>query len=157
VLALRWSDVDFDNAMLTVRGTKTDASDATIPLLPALATELRAHRERQGKRGFARIRPDSLVFQTVTGKPLHRRNVLRAVQNAADKAGLNGEGREPVGCHDLRHSCAAFAFSLAMTPVEVARLLRHSDPAVTLSVYAGLDDASVAKLGQKLAAGLTSL
>jgi hypothetical protein len=44
-----------------------------------------------------------------------------------------------------------------MTPVEVARLLRHSDPAVTLSVYAGLDDASVAKLGEKLAAGLTGL
>jgi integrase len=57
----------------------------------------------------------------------------------------------------LRHSCAAFAFSLKMTPVEVARLLRHSDPAVTLSVYAGLtraDDATVAGLGEKLAAGL---
>jgi hypothetical protein len=53
-----------------------------------------------------------------------------------------------------RHSCAAFAFSLGMTPVEVSRLLRHSDPAVTLSVYAGLDDATVANLGEKLAAGL---
>lgn len=73
---------------------------------------------------------------------------------AATAAGLNGNGREPVGCHDLRHSCAAFAFSLGMTPVEVARLLRHSDPVVTLSVYAGLDDASVAGLGAKLAAGL---
>jgi integrase len=90
----------------------------------------------------------------VNGKPLHCCNVLRAVQNAAANGGLNGDGREPVGCHDVRHSCAAFAFSLAMTPVEVARLLRHSDPAVTLSVYAGLDDATVAKLGEKLAAGL---
>jgi hypothetical protein len=71
-------------------------------------------------------------------------------------AGLNGADREPVGCHDLRHSCAAFAFSLGMTPVEVARLLRHSDPAVTLTVYAGLDDATVTGLGAKLAAGLTS-
>jgi hypothetical protein len=41
-----------------------------------------------------------------------------------------------------------------MTPVEVARLLRHSDPAITLSTYAGLDDASVTRLGEKLAAGL---
>jgi hypothetical protein len=41
-----------------------------------------------------------------------------------------------------------------MTPAEVARLLRHSDPAVTLSVYAGLDDAGVKSLGAKLAAGL---
>ncbi len=67
---------------------------------------------------------------------------------------FNGEGRESVGCHDLRHSCAAFAFSLGMTAVEVARLLRHSDPVVTLSSYAGLDDATVANLGEKLAAGL---
>jgi integrase len=153
-LALVWADVDFDAATLTVRGTKTEASAAMIPLLPALAEELRAHRERQAATGFARIRPDALVFQSASGKPLHRRNVLRAVQTAADKAGLNGVGREPVGCHDLRHSCAAFAFSLGMTPVEVARLLRHSDPAVTLSVYAGLDDASVQGLGEKLAAGL---
>jgi hypothetical protein len=48
----------------------------------------------------------------------------------------------------------AFAFSLKMTPVEVARLLRHTNPAVTLSVYAGLDDATAAGLGEKLAAGL---
>jgi integrase len=101
------------------------------------------------------IRPDALVFQTINRRSVHRRNVLRAVQSAARRAGLNGDGREPVGCHDLRHSCAAFAFSLKMTPVEVARLLRHSDPAVTLSVHAGLDDASVVKLGEKLAAGLS--
>jgi hypothetical protein len=44
-----------------------------------------------------------------------------------------------------------------MTPVEVARLLRHADPAITLSVYAGLDDASVKSLGAKLTAGLGGL
>jgi integrase len=153
-LALTWADVDFANATLTVRGTKTEASSAGIPLLPPLADHLRAHRERHAEKGFERIRPDALVFQSASGRPQDRRNALRAVQVAAKAAGLNGEGREPVGCHDLRHSCAAFAFSLGMTPVEVARLLRHSDPAVTLSVYAGLDDAAVANLGEKLAAGL---
>lgn len=155
-LAVCWSDVDFEQATLTVRSTKSEASWATIPLLPPLAAELRTHRERKGARGFALIRPDALVFQTINGKPVHRRNVLRAVQNAAGKAGLNGKAREPVGCHDLRHSCAAFAFSLGMRPVEVSRLLRHADPAVTLSVYAGLDDATVANFGEKLAAGLRS-
>ena len=85
---------------------------------------------------------------------MHRRNVLRAVKAAADRAGLNGDGREPVGNHDLRHSCAALAFSLGMTPVEVSRLLRHADSAVTLTVYAGLDETTVRNLGDKLAAGL---
>jgi hypothetical protein len=41
-----------------------------------------------------------------------------------------------------------------MTPVEVSRLLRLFDPAVTLSTYAGLDDSNVAGLEEKLAAGL---
>jgi integrase len=82
------------------------------------------------------------------------RGVSRLHLLVAVLACLNGVGREPVGCHDLRHSCAAFAFSLGMTSVEVARLLRHSDPAITLSVYAGLDDASVKSIGDKLAAGL---
>jgi hypothetical protein len=43
-----------------------------------------------------------------------------------------------------------------MTPSEVARLLRHSDPGVTFRVYAGLDDQTVANLGEKLAAGLAA-
>jgi integrase len=153
-LALTWGEIGFDTSTLIVNGTKTDASAATIPLLPALADELRAHRERQAVHGFDRLRAGSLVFQTAGGRPVHRRNVLRAVTAAAGRAGLNGGGREPVGCHDLRHSCAAFAFSLGMTSVEVSRLLRHSDPAVTLTVYAGLDDASVRSIGDKLAAGL---
>ena len=156
-LALRWADVDFDKATLTVRGTKSEASWATIPLLAPLAAQFRAQRKRQAAKGLARIRPEALVFQSESGKPQHRRNALRAVQAAAVAAGLNGKGREPVGCHDLRHSCAAFAFSLGMTPVEVSRLLRHSDPVITLSIYAGLDDATVANLGEKLAAGLGDL
>jgi integrase len=48
-LALTWADVDFDTAMIAVPGTKTDASKASVPLLPALGRELSAHRGRQAK------------------------------------------------------------------------------------------------------------
>lgn len=58
-LGLVWSDADFETGTLTVPGTKTEASAATIPLLPALAAELRAHRERQAAKSFALIRPDA--------------------------------------------------------------------------------------------------
>ncbi len=54
---------------------------------------------------------------------------------------------------DLRHSLAASAFALGLTEVEVARLLRHANPKVTLTVYAGLTDEAASKLGEKLAAG----
>jgi integrase len=63
-----------------------------VPVLPRLAEELRAHR-----------------------------NVLRAVYVAGDAAGLNGDGREPVGVHDLRHSFVAVALAAGLT---LRRLLR---------------------------------
>jgi integrase len=98
-LALRWRDVDFDAETIDVPGTKTEGSEAPVPLLPTLARELRAHRERQAKRGFRRIRPGALVFQTSSGKSPGRRNALRALQTAAVKVGLVKNGQEPIGLH----------------------------------------------------------
>jgi integrase len=90
------------------------------------------------------------VFCTTRGKPQSRRNTLRAVQHAADELGLNGEGRERVGLHDLRHSFIAIALANGVTLPEAAMLARHANPRVTLAIYAGLPDGArevaVAKL-----------
>lgn len=151
-LKLTWAALDFAGQSIAVPGTKTTASRAEVPLLPALARELQAHRERQAQQGFERIGPEALVFQTASGRSPSRRNLLRAVQAAARRAGLVAEGQEQVGLHDLRHSLAANAFGLGLSPAEVARLLRHANPRVTLSVYGGLTSDAVASLGSKLAA-----
>lgn len=66
-LRLTWADVDFDTKQIAVPGSKSTASKASIPLLPTLAEELRAHRDRQGQKGFDRIGQDSLIFQTAGG------------------------------------------------------------------------------------------
>ena len=96
------------------------------------------HRARQAERKIAFVRPDALVFTTGRGKPQSRRNALRALHGAGDKAGLNGEGLEPVGLHDLRHSLVAIAFEHGLTAPEVAVLARHANANVTLAVYAGI-------------------
>ena len=71
---------------------------------------------------------------------------------AGDAAGLNGDGLEPVGLHDLRHSLVAIAFEHGLTAPEVAVLARHANAKVTLTVYAGLTgdgrDKAVAKLAE---------
>lgn len=81
-----------------------------------------------------------MIFTTTRGKPQSRRNALRAVHAAGDAAGLNGDGRGPVGLHDLRHSFVAIA------------LARHANARVTAQVYAGLSEsgraAATAKLGE---------
>lgn len=148
-LALTWGDVK--ETVLDVAGTKTKASADTIPLHSRLASELATHRKRMGERGIQFIADDALVFQTRSGKPMHRRNVLRAVQVAADAAGLNPEGVEPIGCHDLRHSMVANALSVGMSITEASRLARHANPQVTATVYADLTQEGVEALGAKLA------
>jgi len=150
-LTLKWSDIDFTNNVIHVRGTKTEASAATVPLLAPLADELRAHRERQAARGFERIAEAALVFVTSRGKPVSRRNVLRAVQHFGWKIGLHSE-ESKLGCHDLRHSMAANALGLGLSMTEAARLLRHANPQVTATVYADLTDEGIDGLAAKLAA-----
>ena len=150
---LVWADIDFDAGTISVKeaATKTQASKATVPLLPALARELRAHRDRQKALGIHRITPDAYVFQTPSGRQVSRRVVLRTVSGTSVRVGLVAEGQERVRIHDLRHSLAANAFALGLAPTEVARLLRHANPAITLSIYAGISDEAATDIGGKLA------
>ena len=162
-LGLRWRDIDFTAETLTIDGqlgatgqrlttTKTNASAATVPMLPALRRELTTHRKRQAAQNIALVRPDALVFTTMRGNPQSRRNALRAVHTAADNAGLNSNGRQPVGLHDLRHSLVAIAFEAELTPPEVAELARHANAGVTLTIYAGLTKNGRGRTTSKLTA-----
>jgi integrase len=159
-LGLRWCDVDLRAGTLSVTGqlgadgtrvpVKSAASEATVDLLPVVVRELRAHRERVAAGDRRRLDPDALVFTTARGRPQSRRNALRAVQRAGDAAGLNGDGRPPVGLHDLRHSLAAAALE-RLSLAEASFLLRHANARVTAQIYAGLTDDARRKVAGRLA------
>ena len=155
-LALTWADVDLDTGMLHVPGTKTAASKDDVPMIPELVAELRAHRARVASQSLSRCAKGSLVFTTSTGLPQHRKNVLRAVWRAGKTAGLNDDGLERVGVHDLRHSCAGLLLAAGVPMPKVAAVLRHSNPRITADVYAGLVETERAKLGDDLAAAFGS-
>lgn len=155
VRGLQWGDIDSDedriniHRQLDIRGnvapTKTEGSRASVPMLPALRRELVAHRKRMAERGIALIGPDKFVFVKERGPKAHRderymaANVVEtAIKHAADRAGLNPPGLPPLGVHDLRHSFVALALENGATLPEAAELARHSNPATTLRVYAGL-------------------
>jgi integrase len=149
-LGLRWRDVDFGAEVIDVTGqlgtdgervpVKSTASAAPVRMLPALARELREHRSRAADSELRRVHADALVFTTARGRPQSRRNALRALYNAGHAAELNGEGREPVGLHDLRHSLAAAGLEAGMSLAELASVMRHANARVTAQVYAGLTD-----------------
>ena len=76
--------------------------------------------------------------------------MLRAVYRAGDDAGLNPDGAERIGCHDLRHSCAGLLFAAGMSAPTVAAVLRHADTRTTLTTYAGLVETDRADLRHDL-------
>ncbi len=92
------------------------------------------------------------MFTTSRGRPQGARNALRAVHEAGDRAGLNGDGREvsvrtTSGTRSSRlHSLPASRFP------EASALARHANPRITAMAYAGLADDDRAKLAGELAA-----
>jgi integrase len=145
-LGLRWEDVDFEHRVIRVRyqldesgklkPPKTKAGKRTIPLLPTLEQELRNHRRNQLALGLAGN--EQLVFTTATGKPLDRHNVRnQGITAAANKAGLNPERATKLTTHDLRRTFIShLILGLNLDPVQVAKIVGHSNVSLTLNTYA---------------------
>jgi integrase len=96
-----------------------------------LASALKAHR-----LASLYSQDEDLVFPNATGKPRNPRSVLDAFDLAADKAGLNGDGRRKLVPHDLRHHFASVLIASGADVVHVSRQLGHADVSETLNTYA---------------------
>lgn len=128
-LALEWSDVDFAEGLIHVRGGKTENAARSIVMIPALSKLLRGHQMASGGR-------EGLVFGTKNGTQQERRNVLRrGLQRGLEDASL-----EKMTLHELRHTFASILIGQGFDVTFVADQLGHADPAITLRVYAKLFD-----------------
>ena len=152
-LALEWADIDLDNGMLKVTKTlarvdrelvtstpKTPKSRREVPLSAGVIAMLRGHRKTQVAERLqaGNVWQDrGLVFATESGGYVDPRNLLRAIQTVAARAGIEG-----IGLHTLRHS-AATAMLEANVPIHVvSRILGHSSIAVTIDLYGHVNDDS---------------
>jgi integrase len=147
MLALRWQDVDLENAVVSVRRTltrsggkvtfgepKTKKSRRSIRLTPQATEALRAHLERQLRDMEIlgdRYRDQGLVFTTDTGAPINPSNLRqRSFAPLLKSAGL-----PHMRFHDLRHTCATLLLSRGVHPKFVQELLGHATIAITLDTY----------------------
>ncbi|MBJ7518453.1 MAG: site-specific integrase [Solirubrobacteraceae bacterium] len=138
MLDLTWGDVDLARGTITVRESKTDAGVRVVNVLPALRDELAAYRATLGD-----VPRGALVFATGTGGRQSETNVRRrilqpAVKNANERlAKRNSEPLpERLTPHSLRRTFASILVALGEDPAYVIGQLGHTDPTLTLRIYA---------------------
>jgi integrase len=136
VLALRISDIDFtrkivrvrqsvDAATRNVQAVKSQASSADVPMPSQLAARLRIYLQKhEGKT--------DLLFVNRRGRPFSA-NKLREKQLHPLLVKL---GIPRGGFHAARHGATSALLADGATPAVVQKQLRHSDPRITLGVYA---------------------
>jgi integrase len=146
VLGLTWNDLDLEASTLTVglqlqrirrqlhhRATKTEGSDATLPLPPICVTALRLRRAQQDaareKAGRA-WQHSGLVFTTQLGTPIEPRNFFRSFVARIPKAGV-----PRISVHDARRTCGSLLADLDVHPRVAMQILRHADFKITMEIY----------------------
>lgn len=151
VLGLTWPSVDLTSGDLVIehqlqrvrrellhRETKTETSDADLPMpdivVAALAERRTAQARDRDAAGVAwRGMPEGphFVFTGRFGTPIDPRTLNRAFTARCEAAGVRR-----LTVHDARRTCATLLVDLDVHPRVIMRILRHADLTVTMEVYA---------------------
>jgi len=144
-LALRWSDVDLDDGVITVRHAlerihgrpwrlavpKSESGKRLVPLIGPTAEALRAQRtltlEMRLAVGAAWQDLD-FVFPTAIGTPGDQSNVYHQFKKLLRQAGLADCYR----VHDLRHSRATYLLAAGVPDRLVMGIIGHSQLSMTM-------------------------
>jgi integrase len=152
ILALRWKNVDLDKKVLQVREaleqtrthgirfkapkSKAGRRDVTMP--DVVVDTLRQHRIKQlelrAKLGLGRLSDDDLLFVGLNGGPIGPKHFSANIwiRFAAEI------GMSEVTFHSLRHTHASQLIAAGVDVVTISKRLGHSNPSITLKVYAHL-------------------
>lgn len=148
LLALRWSDINFEREWLQVCHTvayiqgfglvetepKTDSSRRTLVLPQVALTALKQHRATQLETRLTMgtaWHDQGLVFTNQCGGYLNRGWVQKTFKKLLTQAKL-----PPMRFHDLRHSAATLLLSMGVNAKVVQEILGHANLSITLGIYA---------------------
>lgn len=159
IRGLRWEDVDFKEATISVKqradqwgdidAPKSDAGFRTIPMPPSLVTELREWKLR------CPIGPLGLVFPTSTGTVMYHSNLLRRLYwplqikaGVCDPVKVDGKVKKdargkPVmraryGLHHLRHAAASAWIKQRVDWKRLTVWMGHESVQTTIDIYGHL-------------------
>jgi integrase len=136
MLALMWSDIDFERSLIHVeRGwdmqegiiyPKSRAGLRTVPLVRTLRAHLLAHQLLTGRR-------EGFVFGRTGERPFNE----HAISNRAKKAWAAAGVRE-ITLHECRHTYASLMIAARVNPKALSTYMGHSSITITLDRYGHL-------------------
>lgn len=162
IMALRWTDVDFEKKNITVErsrvfvqgvgvslnSTKTDSSvrQISIPDVVAdLLIELKTAQDEL-RRDFGRsYTPSGYIASLEDGKPQNPRTTYDWLRYFQKKHDLR-----PCTIHDLRHMHAAMLTRIGVDIIDVSKRLGHSNTRITQEVYEYLFKSIDDEIGKEL-------
>jgi integrase len=140
---LQWRDINLAGARLRVRESKTGAGVRNVDLLPTLLDELTSLKAKAGT-----VEQAQAVFPSAAGTRQDRNRVRNrvlapAIRKANEQLIADGSAPLPDGVtlHALRRTFCSLLVALGRDPAYVMKQMGHSDPTVTLGIYAKVMDA----------------
>lgn len=146
-LALKWSDIDFENKKITVNKTavrikekqtlqtpKTKNSKRVISIDPTTLSILKGWKKDQIKIYFKNGKhfegDENFIFTNQRGDWVHIHNFIRYF-----KRFIADHDLKPITPHGLRHTHASLLFSAGVEPKNISDRLGHSTVQITLDLY----------------------
>ncbi|MCG7320806.1 tyrosine-type recombinase/integrase [Arsenicicoccus bolidensis] len=153
LLGLAWEDVDLASGEVRIAWqlqriggqfartrVKTRTSDAVLPLPLTCVDALREQAVRQAQFA-AKVGPgwqsSGLVVTSSIGTPMDPRNFHRKFKERAEKAGV-----PVIPVHSTRRTCATLLVHNGVHPRVAMQIVRHSQIAVTMDIYAQVASSS---------------
>lgn len=146
-LALKWSDIDFENKKITVDKTavrikekqtlqtpKTKNSKRVISIDPTTLSILKSWKKDQIKIYFKNGKhfegDDNFIFTNQRAEWVHIHNFIPYF-----KRFITDHKLKPITPHGLRHTHASLLFSAGVEPKNISDRLGHSTVQITLDLY----------------------
>lgn len=145
ILALEWSDIDFENKTISVSksieykgnapSVKTPKTEHGVRIVPLL--DMLAERLGQGGTGY--------IFSEDGGKTPYRKKRYEILYRDYCRAvGIT------CTAHQLRHSYATVAVEEGVAPKDLQNAMGHADISTTMNIYAEVRKKSVQNVADKL-------
>ena len=149
-MALEWSDIDLDNAVvhitktlnyrLEINSPKSKSSYRDIDIDPKTVTMLKQYKRRQTQEAWLLGRTEKVIFSDFIHEYPNNRTLQARLKIHFKQAQV-----PDIGFHGFRHTHASLLLNAGIPYKELQHRLGHSTLSMTMDIYSHLSKESAKK------------